>query len=198
MRLRELSFLSLLVLSSCVDLPDRKAVYLTPIAFGVPHQDYDDQVDRANQVFNRVGITVYSEPVLEFWDVRYEVIEDWAPVHELYAWAEANWVQHHTVTVFLVEYLAPNGKALGGLQIPYGIILARNHRPLTLAHEIGHVLGLKHAWEDGIVESPDDCWYPDSCNLMGYCSNYVFTCVEHWLTEDQVKVLHASPILQAE
>jgi len=77
-----------------------------------------------------------------------------------------------------------------------GILMDRHVSPDTLAHEIGHMFGLPHAWEQhnkfyDVKTTGSSDGYSDPCNVMNYANFRTGDCTHKYFSKTQIKEINS-------
>lgn len=200
---RTFAFLTLIALPACVatSVPntERYIVHIRPIIGwrdGWSSNRLLDQITQANESFRDTSLRFVVEPPRHH--PQYETISD-----SNYYSARRLCDQHAAngeLAVLFVRNSVKGSRSIAACAYAHMpplnlVVIGDCVNSRTLGHEIGHVFGLSHTWEDNLddTKSVSHPGCEDPCNLMGACTN---DCSKIVLTPDQICMVNATAIGQ--
>ena len=135
--------------------------------------DIDKMLDEANEVFTQVGITFQLMSVTmllesRFWRIPYgQQVQDsrgmwtWQCPTQLLDLVINSYTAEDCIRVYFIGEIISDFGAKA-MTTPYGIIIGKMATTRTLAHELGHALGLDDCYAFRPLKNQDDIYVPHS------------------------------------
>ena len=163
----------------------------------------DAKLSFAVEIYAKAGIKLDVLPAIEQPDPVLSVVDSQVKWERL---CQATMDRANSVgelAVYFVHTLAPSGNQYGGLsnypwnlpgtKYQWGTVLSASCAMDSVAHELGHSLGLTHTPGTGTTTANSDCSATElRCDIMSYCFQDVLqACTPFWLTTEQINTMRS-------
>lgn len=220
MEMKKCAALGLIVLAGCAEtMPEtvfaknKGTVHVRPIFIADTDGDTPWTPDRletmirhARAIFAMADLQIDMKPIERLNCSDLCDVND-GNVEELCLMAKESAEVYGELAVFFVKSFVRKGVPYSGLAFMpgnneddhwrHGVFVAQLCYENTLAHELGHAFGLRHAWRDDSIDTqiiePEDCDAPQSyCNVMHICGRSTAPeCLGQELTDGQIEQIRS-------